>query len=212
MPTPNQILETLTTIANDAIVAAVLWHLAIAAALVWLGSGWRPTSRVATALLAAPLLSVAAFALAYDNPFNAVVFIATALALLLISASAEVARVDAGPAWAAALGGAMIAYAWVYPHFLQTSSPIAYLYAAPVGLVPCPSLALVIGLALVGGGVDRRAAGVLALLGLVYGVIGVALLGVALDVGLIAGAVGLGVLVVQRGRLRRPATWARGAR
>jgi hypothetical protein len=203
MPTTSQILAGLTAISNDAIVAAVLWHLAIGTVLLWIASGWRPTSRIATALLAAPLLSVAAFAFAYGNPFNGLVFAATAAALLLFSIAAAVARIEAGPAWAVMLGAAMIAYAWAYPHFLQTSSPLAYLYAAPVGLIPCPSLALAIGFALLDNGVDRRATGLLALLGLVYGVVGAVLLGVTLDLALIAGAIGLAVLLLHPARSRR---------
>jgi hypothetical protein len=155
-------------------------------------------------LLAAPLVSVAALAFAYGNPFNGLVFAATAAALLLFSITAEVARVAAGPAWAALLGGAMIAYAWSYPHFLHTGSPYVYLFAAPVGLVPCPSLALAIGFALLGGGVERRAAGVLAVLGLTYGIIGVARLGVLLDLGLLVGAVALAVLAIQLVRAGGP--------
>ena len=204
MPTTNQILAGLTAISNDAIVAALLWHVVIAIVVLWIASGWRPTSRVATAMLAAPLLSVAVLAFAYGNPFNGLVFAATAAVLLACSITAEAVRVAPGPAWAAMLGGAMIAFAWMYPHFLQPSSPYVYLYAAPVGLVPCPSLALAVGFALLGGGVDRRAAGVLALLGIAYGLLGVALLGVTLDVGLLAGAVALAILVIQLARAGGP--------
>jgi len=200
MPTTNEILAGLTAIANDGIVFAIIWHQVVAAALIWIASGWRPRRRVATVLLAIPLASVAAFALAYGNPFNGFVFVGGALALAMFAARGGSERVAAAPRWATTLGVAMIAYAWVYPHFLAADSWISYLYAAPVGLVPCPSLSLVIGFALLAGGVDRRVGGLLAVLGAVYGVIGVARLGVVLDVGLIAGAAGLGVLVLSANR------------
>ena len=88
-------------------------------------------------------------------------------------------------------GAAMIAFAWTYPHFLAGSSTW-YLVAAPLGLVPCPSLAAAIGFALLGGGLGSRASSLtLASLGLFYGLFGVLRLGVLLDVGLVLGAAAL---------------------
>lgn len=83
-------------------------------------------------------------------------------------------------------------FAWVYPHFLVGRSPLAYLVGSPMGLIPCPTLALVMGLALVAGGPGGRSTSLLlALAGLFYAVFGVARLGVVLDVALLAGPVGL---------------------
>lgn len=206
MPTTTEILRGLTAIANDAVVAAILWHQVIAILFVWVANGWRPRRRLAIAMLAAPMVSVAAFALAYHNPFNAALFLGGAVALLLVAARGGNERVMVGPPWATALGIASIAFAWAYPHFLHTSSWVVYLYAAPVGLVPCPSLALVIGFALLAGGIDRRVATVLGTFGLFYGVIGVARLGVVLDVGLLAGAVGLLAIGAVRPLLHRVAS------
>lgn len=65
-----------------------------------------------------------------------------------------------------------------------------------MGLIPCPTLAMVIGLAMIGGGLGSRAwSYTLAGFGLFYGVFGVARLGVVLDLPLIAGAVALAVAV-----------------
>jgi hypothetical protein len=89
----------------------------------------------------------------------------------------------------------MATFGLVYPHFTHTSSPFGYLYAAPTGLVPCPTLSLAIGVALIADGLGSRAFSlVLAAAGLFYGIFGVARLGVLLDVGLVAGA---GVLLVR---------------
>jgi hypothetical protein len=144
---------------------------------------------------------VSAVAFAYGNPFNGVLFAAGAVALVVLAGARERRRVARGPAWAAAPGIALIAFAWVYPHFLE-AHPAAYLIAAPVGLIPCPTLSLVIGFALLAGGLGPRAWQlVLAALGLFYGIFGVLRLGVWLDAGLVAGAVALVATAV---RIRPP--------
>jgi len=193
MPSPTQILAGLTAIANEAIPLALAWHVVLATVLAGLAVGWRPSRPLARALIALPLASVAALALAYGNPFNAAMFAAGAFALVALGLRGAGRPVSRGAPWAFAIGIAMIAFGWIYPHFLAGST-VAYLYAAPVGLVPCPTLSVVIGLALLGGGLGSRAFGVtLAGLGLFYGVFGVLRLGVVLDLGLVVGAVALGV-------------------
>jgi hypothetical protein len=77
----------------------------------------------------------------------------------------------------------------VYPHFLHTRTWAEYIYAAPLGLIPCPTLSAVIGATLILGLLQSKAWSLaVALAGLLYGVIGVFRLGVGLDVALIAGA------------------------
>jgi hypothetical protein len=39
----------------------------------------------------------------------------------------------------------LMVFGWTYPHFLERNPWTAYLYAAPMGLLPCPTLATVIG-------------------------------------------------------------------
>jgi len=58
VPPPTAILESLTQIATVARPVAVLWHVALALALVALAIGWRPSKRVAALLLTTPLASV----------------------------------------------------------------------------------------------------------------------------------------------------------
>jgi hypothetical protein len=202
MPT-SEILAGLTEIANRGIQIAAAWHLVLAIAIIALAAGWRPATRTARVLVVGPLVSVAIFAFAFGNPFNALVFTGASVVLVALAVGGGAyQRISSGSLPAAWLGVAMIAYGWVYPHFLE--APLfAYVYSAPVGLVPCPSLAIVIGLTLLGGGLGSRSFSLaLATLGLVYGLFGVLRLGVHLDVGLIAGALALGAIAVRSPRAR----------
>jgi hypothetical protein len=157
--------------------------------VIALARGWRPNWRVAGTLLALPLVSVAAFAFAFGNPFNGAVFAVAASGLIALAMTSSSVSIHAGPRWATAAGIALVAFGWLYPHFL-TGPAFAYVYAAPTGLVPCPTLATAIGFALVAGAsVPRAWALLLGAVGMFYGVIGVGRLGVILDLPLIAGAV-----------------------
>ncbi len=188
MPTSAEILAGLSAIANHAVRVSIGWHVVVAIILVAVFMGWRPSRAMAGAFLGVPLASVAVFAMAYGNPFNAAVFTVGTITLFALALGGLQTPVQAGPWWARAMGFAMLAYAWFYPHFL-TGSPLRYLYAAPMGVIPCPSLAMAIGFALLGGGVGPRAWRLtLAGLGLLFGLFGVARLGVMLDLGLLAGA------------------------
>lgn len=110
---------------------------------------------------------------------------------------ARAEAVHAGAPWTAVAGAALFAFAWTYPHFLEGRAWTAYLYAAPVGLVPCPTLALLASLVLLGDGIDRRVAGVVAGLAAFYGAFGVLRLGVRLDLGLLAGAAAVAALALR---------------
>ena len=113
------------------------------------------------------------------------------LALTALAMNGDRRPVSRGSAWTRGIGVAMIAFGWLYPHFLDGHA-IAYLYASPVGLVPCPTLAVAIGFALLGNGLGSRVWSLtLAALGLFYGLFGVLRLGVFLDIGLVGGAVAL---------------------
>jgi hypothetical protein len=188
MPTPAEILDGLTRIANEATALAIAWHFALAVALVLLLASWRPTQRMARVLIALPLVSVSMLAFAFGNPFNGIVFALAVTALGAIGMRAPSSRASRSSGATFFVGLASVAYGWAYPHFLD-GAWTAYVYAAPLGLVPCPTLAVACGLALIGNGLGSRAWTItLAALGLFYGVFGVARLGVLLDVPLIASA------------------------
>jgi hypothetical protein len=90
------------------------------------------------------------------------------------------------------LGVTLLAFGLIYPHFVDAASPALYLIGAPIGLVPCPTLAALIGLTLLDRGlISRTWAVVLSLYGLFYFVVGVFRLGVWLDVGLLVGVVAI---------------------
>jgi hypothetical protein len=198
MPGPEEILAGLTAIANQATGVAIAWHVGIAVALVALAAGWRPAERTARALIAVPLGSVAALAFAFGNPFNGLMFAAGAIALVALALLCRSKpRVSRAGSFTSVIGVTAIGFGWVYPHFLE-GAPSAYLYAAPVGLVPCPTLAVAVGFALLGGGLGARAWSLtLAGLGLFYGLFGVLRLGVYLDVGLVVCAGALAAVALR---------------
>lgn len=178
---------------------AIAWHVAIVAVVIALDGGWRPTTARVRQLLSLPFLSVAVVSVASGNAFNQVAFtsLAVVFATLALAEPAEPAEpAQPGPPIFIALGCTMIAIAWVYPHFLESLHPCTYLYAAPIGVVPSPTLYLVIGFALIGPVGGRAWMAILAALGILYGVTGVALLGVRLDIGLVVGGTALVVRLV----------------
>jgi hypothetical protein len=182
MPAPDEILSGLYEIANNWQMLAIFWHVYFAVLALFLISGIRPEKRLVGFLLCLPLLSVSALALASGNPFNGIFFILCAAALLFISFRLPREKIRIAPAWVTMTGAIMFAFGWVYPHFLESASFYPYLYSAPAGLVPCPTLSIVIGLSIIVGSLGVRAWSiVLGLSGAFYGVFGAVHLGVSLD-------------------------------
>lgn len=189
MPSAEEIRFALERIANDWRLLAVAWHLLLALFVASLALGARPSKRVAGLLLATPLLSAGALAWAHANPFNGAALSATAIGLVVVALRLPAAPIHLARPWAIAIGAIMFAFGWVYPHFLETSSFLPYLVASPVGLIPCPTLAVVLGLSIILGGFGALAwAFLLATAGAFYGLFGALHLGVSLDWGLLFGA------------------------
>ncbi len=189
MPTPEQILDGLYKVANAWKLVSIFWHVYFGVIVVALAIDVRPAKRAAGFLLGLPFLSVAAGGWMLGNPVNAGVFAIVGIVLLLFANRLPEDGVQIGPRWSTVPGVLLFAFGWIYPRFLDTSSYLTYLYAAPVGTVPCPTLIIVIGLALIIDDLGtRRIGAVLGLIGLLYGAISVQYLGVALDVALILGA------------------------
>lgn len=192
MPSSQTITEQLALATNSAARVAIGWHVAVALAVAALILGWRPSNRAAGLMLAAPLVSAAAVAVSFGNPFNGSVLGLLACALILLALRLGPDRVATGSFAATAVGALMVGFGAVYPHFVEGGTPLAYLYAAPTGLIPCPTLSLVIGFALLGGGLGSRAWSIsLAAAGLFYGLFGVMRLRVYWDIPLIFGATAL---------------------
>jgi hypothetical protein len=199
VPSRDALLAGLTAVANDWRWLAIAWHVAMAALFAAMLVGrWRPSSRLLGRLLAAPLLSVGVVAGVSGNPFNAVVF--AVLAVLFAGASAGLPGTPvqlSSRGWMAS-GVALVVFGSTYPHFLNTGSWTTYVYASPLGLLPCPTLSAVIGIALIFQSLrSRRGSLTLTAAGALYGAIGVFGLGVALDWGLISAAAILAAAVLR---------------
>ncbi len=189
MPSAETILTGLTAIANEWRWLALLWHLLLGALLVTLLAGWRPSSRVMGYLLVAPLLSVSLLAWVSGNPFNGTVFAILSATLAGAATRIPNSPVQVGsPAWIVPRA-VLNVYGWTYPHFLRSDSWATYLFASPLGIVPCPTLSVVTGLTLVFRTVRSSTwSTTLVVAGLLYGAVGVFRLDVQLDWGLLFGA------------------------
>ena len=195
---PASILAGLTAIANEWRWLAMAWHIFLAALLVRLVAGWRPSRRLMGYLLVTPLLSVSLLAWLSGNPFNGTAFALLAAALLRAAKRFSKAPVQLDSPASAVPGVALVMVGWVYPHFLTPESWTTYLYASPFGLLPCPTLTVVIGIILLVR--DCRSSlwsTALVLGGLLYGAMGVLRLGVALDWVLLAAAAILATTLVR---------------
>lgn len=207
---------------QDLVPLALLWHVSILAAVCALIVGWRPARSLALPLLAAPLISAAVAALRYHNPFNAVSLGLLSLTFLLLGARAAVSadtrwsdmpsrdvlisgrRAVLLPAWTATLGVPLLAYGCFYPAFDASMPWYRLAYAAPVGVVPCPTLAVVAAFVLLARGWQTRAVpAVLAVWSAFYALFGIFLLGVRSDAGLFVAAIGLSILALQNARRPR---------
>lgn len=192
MPATQQILHGLTIIANQWLWLAVAWHVCFAVLVVILMLGVRPSARVLGVLLGLPLFSVSTLAWVTGNPFNGTFFAMAGVAAMTVAIRAPERNVRPSVRWAVIMGALLLSFGWVYPHFLATGSFLTYLYAAPLGLIPCPTLSAVIGLGLVFGGLASRAWSlIMGVTGAFYGIFGAVRLGVSLDWVLMAGSVAL---------------------
>jgi hypothetical protein len=188
MPSAETVLSASSMLANEWRLLAIVWHVLLAALLVEALIGGVTSSRVAGALVAAPFASVSALAWLSSNPVNGTIFAILAVLLVAIASRWRMQIVPADWRPLTLAGGLLLIFGWTYPHFLSGRS-WEYAYAAPFGVLPCPTLSGVIGLSLMFG-MHRFMAwsAALAVVGITYGVIGVFWLGVALDYGLLAGA------------------------
>lgn len=186
---PEEILSGLSAIASDWRLLAVLWHGYFLILVLTLVYGVRPTRRVAGFFLALPVASVSVLAWLNGNPFNGASFALITVVLVAIATRWSRLRVKVAPIQLAVPGVLLVLFGWIYPHFVEDARPFEYLYAAPTGLIPCPTLSIVIGFTLVLGGLGSRSwCLVLAAAGLFYGVFGAVRLGVRIDMVLILGA------------------------
>jgi hypothetical protein len=199
MPSASEILGGLANIADSWKTLAVLWHIYFGFFVVVALFGFRAQNRLVGALLIPHLASVSVLAWMNGNPFNGVAFGAlsiTLVALLWSLSSRPAAR--SRPAWLL-LGLLLVFFGWAYPHFLEEDPASTYLYAAPLGLIPCPSLSLAVGVTIIFSGLHSRAWSlVLSSAALFYGVFGALYLGVTIDWVLAGGGIGLLALSIHQ--------------
>jgi len=201
MPTAEQILLGLKEVANNWRPLAIFWHVYFAALVMILISGIRPARRTAGLLLGLPLLSVSIAAWTVSNPFNGVIYAVVGLIFLYLASRLPRENIQLAPISIIVPGIILFLFGWVYPHFLETTSFFPYLYSAPTGLIPCPTLSIVIGLFLILDCLGSRALSlILGLSGLFYGLIGAFRLRVSIDGVLLLGAVITLVLALTRNR------------
>lgn len=182
MPDSEQILLGLARIANEWKTVAVLWHVYFALVAVLVLYHLNPSRRFSGVLLTLPLLSVSALAWMHANPFNGSIFALGGIALIAISMRLSSKEVSLATGWNRTIGAAVFLFGWAYPHFLEPASPWVYFYAAPVGLIPCPTLSISIGAAMLLNGLSSRLwMRIIAALGLFYGFYGALVLGVRID-------------------------------
>src|SRR5215204_4030085 len=157
MPSSTAILAGLTTIANEWWTVAVFWHAYVALLLVAIAARLDCSVRLLGGLLVLPLLSVSALAWASGNPFNGVIFagLSLTLAAIVYRSPPRTIQIASGPPLL--LGVMFVAFGWIYPHFVETSHWSGYLIAAPLGLLPCPTLSAIIGLTLIVSGLESVA-------------------------------------------------------
>jgi len=193
MPSTSQILEGLEAIAIEWRPLAIAWHVALGALLIAIARGWRAERRTLGLLLASPVACVGALAWSSGNAFNGPVFLIVSAGLVALALPMPGGAGRMAPRPFVIAGGALVAFGWVYPHFVNVETWFSHLYAAPLGLIPCPTLSAVIGLTLLMDGLDSRMwSRILAAVGALYGLIGWWRLGVTIDVVLLIGAVVLG--------------------
>jgi hypothetical protein len=198
MPASSAILDSVTVIANDWRALAIGWHVYfLAALLLWDFTGRRLTTRSAMCLLIAPVASVSAVAWIAMNPFNGMAFATLAVALVAIAVSLPRTEIQIASAPMLATGLVLFVFGAVYPHFIVVDHWLAYTFAAPLGLLPCPTLLAVIGVTLMLRRFESTAWSiVLTTAGWFYGIVGVFALEVMLDYALIAAASVLAVATI----------------
>ncbi len=190
MPSAEQILEILTQIADNARPVAVIWHILLGIFIVAIIAGWRPSRRLTAIFLAMPLLTVSIFSWIYGNPFNGVTFLIVTILMIYFGVRSADQKIEISTTTYLIPGATMFVFGWIYPHFLENAPIQTYAYSAPVGLVPCSTLSIIIGFALILNGLNNRAlAWTLVVAGLFYGLFGAFRLGVMIDLILLAGAI-----------------------
>jgi hypothetical protein len=192
MPKTQEILDGLQSIVHDHTLFAIIWHVFFYILIAVIITKWEPSNRALATILCAPALSVAVFAWLSGNPFNGVLFSLLTLLLFIFGIKASAGSVSFSEWTFMTTGIIMIVFGLVYPHFIETHPVIKCLYASPAGLIPCPTLSILIGFVLLFNGLGSQSLTLICILfGLFYGVFGVLKLAVYIDLFLVFGTLAL---------------------
>ncbi len=192
MPKTEEIINGLQTIANDYSTFAIIWHALFYFLLAALVFKWEPSNKLLGALICLPLLSVAVLAWITGNPFNGVLFSVMTIMIFIFALRASNEPITLSQFPFMIIGILMIVFGLIYPHFISTNSFLKYLYASPVGLVPCPTLSILVGFLLLYNGLGSQSLTLtFVVFGLFYGLFGAFKLSVYLDIFLILGSISL---------------------
>jgi hypothetical protein len=181
MPPTEEILRSLKFISENYITVSIVWHLLVYFSFLLLFFQRRkPTKRTSGFLMTLPIFSVAVISALSANFFNAIVFFIIGL-LIFIFCFRLSRNSGFNSPWFIKLAGIIfILSACLYPHFSENLSLI--FLTAPIGVIPCPTLLLVIGVTLIVGPLSQKWTIVLICAALFYGLFGMIRLKVNIDV------------------------------
>lgn len=189
MPTREEILAGLIALANEYSNIAIVWHVIILIIIAALFAGWKPSNSLMIMLLSSLLMSVSVFAGLQGNFFNAAVFALLVIMSIYASLRSGNSNITGDRSWVDIVGLILIVFGLFYPEFFKSGSVIEYAYASPTGLIPCATLSVLTGFALVYKGFRSQTWSMtLGVAGMFYGLFGVVYLGMHIDWVLVAGA------------------------
>jgi hypothetical protein len=190
MLTREQILAGLTSLANEYSNIAIGFHIVILIFIAALFIGWKPGNSLMILLLSSLLMSTSVFASLQGNFFNAAVFAFLVIMAIYSTLKSCNGTISGDQSWPDIVGLLLIIFGLVYPEFLKTGSLLEYSYASPIGLIPCPTLSVLTGFALVYKGFRSQVWSItIGIAGIFYGLFGAFYLGVSIDWILVAGAI-----------------------
>jgi hypothetical protein len=189
MPSAEEIVKSLRFITNNYTLVSIAWHLLIYFLIILLFvSNRKPSIRSTALFLSMPVFSVALISALAGNPFNAIIFFIIGLLFIIFSLRMPSQALRFNSSWFLKLIGIIFILAGTfYPHFSDDTSPLSL--SAPTGLIPCPTLLLIIGFTLLVQRFSRPWVGTLVISALLYGLVGVVRLKVFIDVLLLLGVI-----------------------
>lgn len=201
MSTEN-IVHYLTTVTNQNLWLNALIHLVVLAAVLVLFFGKNKNTKrwVVDGTICLLFISIIAVSIAYGNPFHFIT-----MGLLAIFALIEFWQGKNDFTTPKINLHTLIAFSSIiigfwYPEFVK-ANPIALLLFSPAGIVPCPTLLIVLGLlTLAYPKVNKTQYIITAIVGAFYGITGVFQLKVPLDLAIIV-IVGYGFLCLIKTRI-----------